>query len=114
MSGTHASDQLIERYAAGGQALSAEQEWTLEAHLEAIHPSDRERVLAEMRQSVSTAQPFAARYRMLGPDGTTSWLESRADVAPGTTPGTVAGLRGICQVIDPTDPATRSIEEAAQ
>jgi PAS domain S-box-containing protein len=87
---------------------------TLEAHLEAIHPADRDRVLAEMRQAVSTAQPFAARYRMLRPDGTTSWLESRADVAPGPTPGTVAGLRGICQVIDPTDPATRSIEEAAQ
>jgi PAS domain-containing protein len=88
---------------------------TLEAHLDAIHPADRERVLAEMRQSVSTAQPFAVRYRMLRPDGTTSVLESRADVAPGPTAGTVAGLRGICQVIDPSDdPATRSIEEAAQ
>jgi two-component system CheB/CheR fusion protein len=88
---------------------------TLEAHLETIHPGDRERVRAEMRQSVSTARPFAARYRMLRPDGTTSVLESRADVAPGPTAGTVAGLRGICQVIDPSDdPATRSIEEAAQ
>jgi len=30
-------------------------------------------------------------------------------------PGTVAGLRGICQVIDPIDdPATSKIEEAAQ
>ena len=88
---------------------------TLEAHLDAIHPADRERVLVEMRRAVSTAQPFAARYRMLRPDGTTSSLESRADVAPGPTAGTVAGLRGICQVIDPSDdPATRSIEEAAQ
>jgi two-component system CheB/CheR fusion protein len=88
---------------------------TLEAHLETIHPGDRERVLAEMRESVSNARPFAVRYRMLRPDGTTSLLESRADVAPGPTAGTVAGLRGICQVIDPSDdPATRSNEEAAQ
>ena len=85
---------------------------TLEAHLDAIHPSDRERVLTGMRQSVSTAQPFAARYRILRPDSTTSWLDSRADVAPGPTLGTVAGLRGICQVIDPTDPSNRSNDAA--
>ena len=76
---------------------------TIEAHLETIHPADRERVLSEMRQSVSTARPFVSRYRILRPDGTTSELESRADPAPGPTPGTVAGLRGICQVIDPTN-----------
>ena len=83
---------------------------TLEAHLEAIHPADRKRVLAEMRQSVSTGRPFASRYRILRPDGTTSELDSRAEVAPGPTPATVAGLRGICQV---TDPAQRINEEAA-
>ncbi len=83
---------------------------TLEAHLEAIHPADRGRVLDEMRQAVSTTRPFAVRYRILRPDGTTGELESRADVAPGATPGTVAGLRGICQVVDPS---IRSNKEAA-
>jgi PAS domain S-box-containing protein len=87
---------------------------TLEAHLEAIHPADRDGVLAGMRQSVTTAKPFSARYRILRPDGTTSWLEGRADVAPGPLSGAVAGLRGICQVIDPSDPSTRSSEEAAE
>ena len=37
-------------------------------------------------------------------------VNGRADVAPGATPGTVAGLRGICQEVDPFP---RSNEEAA-
>jgi PAS domain S-box-containing protein len=86
---------------------------TLEAHLEVIHPADRDRVLAEMRASVSTAQPLVTRYRILRPDGTATWLECRAGVAPGTTDGTAAGLRGICQTIDPIDSPNRTSEEAA-
>jgi PAS domain S-box-containing protein len=86
---------------------------TLEAHIEVIHPSDRERVLTEMRESRSAARPFAARYRILRPDATTSWLDSRADVVRAPADGTVAGLRGICQVIDPTEFSNRSNEEAA-
>jgi PAS domain-containing protein len=84
---------------------------TLEAHLEAIHPADRERVLPEMRQSISSAEPFATRYRILRPDGTNGSLDSRADVAAASVTGTVAGLRGICLVIDPS---VRSNEEAAE
>jgi len=83
---------------------------TLEAHLEAIHPADRARVVAEMHESVSASRPFTSRYRILRPDGTTSWLDSQGDVAPGPTPGTVAGLRGICQEVGPLP---RSNEEAA-
>jgi len=74
---------------------------TLEAHLEAIHPADRARVLAEMHASVNATHPFASRYRILRPDGTTRWLESQAETAPGPAPGTVAGLRGIVQEVDP-------------
>ena len=83
---------------------------TLEAHLEAIHPADRGRVLAEMQASVNSSHPFASRYRILRPDGTTLWLDSQAELAPGPAPGTVAGLRGIVQEVDPVD---RSNEEAA-
>ena len=83
---------------------------TLEAHLEAIHPSDRPRVRAEMHEAVSASLPFTSRYRILRPDGTTSWLDSRAAGAPGATAGTVAGLRGICQELDPLH---RRSEEAA-
>ena len=83
---------------------------TLEAHLEAIHPADRQRVRAEMHDAVSTSSPFNSKYRILRPDGTTSWLDSRADPAPGAAPGTVAGLRGICQEVEPFH---RSNEEAA-
>jgi PAS domain-containing protein len=83
---------------------------TLEAHVEAIHPADRARVVAEMHESVSASRPFTSRYRILRPDGTTSWLDSQADVAAGQAPGTVAGLRGICQEVDPFH---RSNEEAA-
>lgn len=74
---------------------------TLESHLEAIHPADRARVLAEMHSSVNASNPFASRYRILRPDGTTSWMDSKAELAPGSAPGTVAGLRGIVQEVDP-------------
>jgi PAS domain S-box-containing protein len=83
---------------------------TLEAHLEAIHPADRARVRTEMHEAVAASRPFTSRYRILRPDGTTSWLDSRAQVAPGSTPGTVAGLRGICQELVPMQ---RGNEEAA-
>jgi two-component system CheB/CheR fusion protein len=83
---------------------------TLEAHLEPIHPADRERVLTEMHRSVNEGGPFAASYRILRPDGATIWLESRADVEPGAAPGMVAGLRGICREADTIQ---RTSKEAA-
>ncbi|MBP2327766.1 hypothetical protein JOF56_008151 [Kibdelosporangium banguiense] len=55
MSGVHASEQLIERYAAGGSALSPEQEWTIEAHLETC-------MVCQQR----LAQIFAERQPQLG------------------------------------------------
>lgn len=74
---------------------------TFEAHLEVVHPTDRPRVRSEMRNAVATLRPFASRYRVLRPDATTRWIESRADVAPGPIPGMVAGLRGVCQDLGP-------------
>jgi PAS domain S-box-containing protein len=73
---------------------------TLDAHLERIHPEDRERVRAAMVSAVAQPQPFEAEYRIVRPDGEVRRLYGRAEVALAASDAdavSVAGLRGICQ-----------------
>jgi PAS domain S-box-containing protein len=73
---------------------------TLDAHLELVHPEDRERVRAAMVSAVSQPQPFEAEYRIVRPDGEVRRLYGRAEVALASSDAdavNVAGLRGICQ-----------------
>lgn len=75
---------------------------TIEAHLEPVHPADRERVRAAMNAAVATPEPFEMEYRIVRPDGLVRWIYGRAEVAlAGSQSVTVAGLRGISQ--DVTD-----------
>lgn len=75
---------------------------TLEAHLEPIHPDDRDPVRAAMFDAVAMPAPFEADYRIVRPGGEVRWLHGRAEVALAPAQSvTVAGLRGISQ--DVTD-----------
>lgn len=69
---------------------------TLEAHLECVHPEDRDGVRAQMQNSVVAGRPFEAEYRVLRPDGEERWIYGRAEPTIGSA-GTVVGLRGIGQ-----------------
>lgn len=50
---------------------------TFEAYQRDIHPEDRERVLASIRNSVLLGQDHHLEYRIVWPDGSLHWLESR-------------------------------------
>jgi PAS domain S-box-containing protein len=82
---------------------------TLEAHLELIHPDDRERVRAAMVSAVAKPGGFQAEYRIVRPDGELRRLYARGEVALAPSDAvTVAGLRGICQdVTERTQAADR-------
>jgi PAS domain-containing protein len=71
---------------------------TIEAHLEPVHPVDRQRVRAAMTAAVSLHQPLMIEYRIIRPDGAVRHLYARAEVALAPSDAVVvAGLRGICQ-----------------
>jgi PAS domain S-box-containing protein len=53
-------------------------EWSHEGWLGAIHPDDRERVLAEDQVTQETGEPFSCEYRMVRPDGGIVWLQDDA------------------------------------
>jgi PAS domain S-box-containing protein len=66
----------------------------------AIHPDDRERVLAEWYAAAQEQRPFALEYRMQRPDGTVFWLEGSA-VTSRNAAGASTGYIGI--VVDITE-----------
>jgi PAS domain S-box-containing protein len=44
----------------------------------ALHPDDRERVLAEWTRSDESGEPYAGEYRLLAADGRTVWIRDEA------------------------------------
>jgi PAS domain S-box-containing protein len=45
---------------------------------QALHPDDRERVLAEWTRSDETGEPYAGEYRLIAADGRTVWIRDEA------------------------------------
>jgi PAS domain S-box-containing protein len=76
---------------------------TLESHLAAVHPDDRNRIGAEMERSVRVGRPFEDEYRVIIDDDHTSVIRVRAQPAFGSD-GAPVGLRGLGQ--DVTDQQT--------
>ena len=58
----------------------APQEWREDPDLwtKVIHPGDRERVLAEVRRTSETEDPFEIEYRMISRDGRVVWVRDEA------------------------------------
>jgi len=75
--------------------------------VEAIHPEDRERVLAEWSQFCEKGKPFFLEYRYLAPNGATRWVLGQTATEQGPN-GQPIGLVGT--VTDITD--RRRAEEA--
>jgi PAS domain S-box-containing protein len=61
------------------------EEWASDDHLllKALHPEDRERVMAAHRRSCETGEPFAEEYRLVARDGRVVWFLDQAAVVPG-------------------------------
>ncbi len=80
----------------------------------ALHPDDKDRVVAEWERAVEKVVDFHSEYRFLAGDGTVSWLEGRATVIRGQE-GEVQGYIGTTSDITKRrqmDGALRSIVEA--
>jgi two-component system cell cycle sensor histidine kinase/response regulator CckA len=62
--------------------------------LRLVHPDDRERVMALVRQSIDRMTEWEAEYRLLYPDGSVNWLLSRGMVLLGDEgrPARMAGV----------------------
>ena len=54
--------------------LSPDTEMSYERFLEAVHPDDRERTQAAVRQAIEHKQEYAIEYRSLWGDGSTHWI----------------------------------------
>ncbi|WP_413171506.1 PAS domain-containing protein [Anabaena azotica] len=46
--------------------------------IEAIHPEDRDRILAETRQNLQKGEACNLEYRIIKPDGSIGWISARA------------------------------------
>ena len=62
----------------------ASEEWQAErsAWYDALHPDDRDRVLKVVDDSVATASPYEAEYRLIAKDGRVVWVRDQARVVP--------------------------------
>lgn len=69
---------------------------TFEAHVEYVHPDDRERVITALEHSVTSGRAFDEEYRLVRPDGEFRRILSRAEPTIDAS-GEVVGLRGIAQ-----------------
>ena len=79
-----------------------EAEWRADPLLwvNALHPEDRDRVLAEFKAGVSGKKPFRAQYRIATKNGEFRWVRDHAAVVPNPTgPGMI--VQGV--VLDITD-----------
>jgi PAS domain S-box-containing protein len=94
------SDELYRIY--GLEPRSCE--LTLEVFLSKLHPEDRPRVQAHVRQAIERAERFAYPERIFRPDGTMRELETVGEVARDES-GRVVGLIGTCR--DVTDERKR-------
>ena len=90
---------VSEEDAAGGQ---------LEVYIQAIHPDDRERVAAEIGESIASQAQYSTEYRVVLPDGAFRWLEARGKVIRDAG-GQALSLDGV--VVDVTDRVERRQRE---
>ena len=55
---------------------------TFEAFENYIHPEDRERVLRSVTEAVEQGKEHHVEYRLIWPDGSVHWVESRGQADP--------------------------------
>jgi PAS domain S-box-containing protein len=58
-----------------GEAIEA----AMPRFLAAVHPDDRQKVAENQRQAMTNAGPFAAEFRVVHPDGSVVWIETRGE-----------------------------------
>ena len=77
----------------------------------ALHPDDRERVLAEWSRSDASGEPYAGEYRLLAADGRTVWIRDEA-VLLRDHEGTPVHWQGVMMDISDAKAATEDLTRA--
>ncbi|WP_414576501.1 PAS domain-containing protein [Anabaena sp. CCY 9402-a] len=75
--------------------------------LEMVHPDDRAIVQTQLEQAIAHSIPFSLEYRIIRPDGSMRYVESRAEVAKDSQ-GKVAQLLGA--ILDITERKQAELE----
>jgi len=70
---------------------------SFDSYVRAIHPDDREHVLASQRRAVAEGSPYEVEYRVAAPDGTVRWIEGKGRVE--RQDGTPVRMTGVCIVV---------------
>ena len=78
--------------------LPATFDGTFESYEREIHPEDRERVCASLRQALADRVSHDVEYRIVGPDGTVRWVDGKGRVEAGPD-GQPARMTGVCMNI---------------
>jgi PAS domain S-box-containing protein len=71
---------------------------TFEAYQSDLHPDDRERVLAQVEETIANRTPYLIEYRIIRPDNEVRWIEARGQMFLGTD-GQPERVVGICMDI---------------
>ncbi|MHA7816885.1 MAG: PAS domain-containing protein [Pseudohaliea sp.] len=90
-----------------------ELEMTFDAYVAAIHPEDREAVLAAADRCVATGEPLEIEHRVLWPDGTIAWLHEHGAVER-SPDGEVLRVVGVVQDISERRRAAMELEAARE
>ena len=77
----------------------------------ALHPDDRERVLAEWSRSDASGEPYSGEYRLLAADGRTVWIRDEA-VLLRDQEGTPVHWQGVMMDISDAKAATEDLIRA--
>ncbi len=56
------------------------QNWSADDFYNLVHPEDRDRVKKAFNKSITQHNPYQVSYRIIWPDGTVRWLESKGTV----------------------------------
>lgn len=84
---------------------------TFEAYQEDIHPSDKQRVLDSIRQTLENGHELHFEYRLLWPDGSIHWVEARGKVFRDES-GQPARMIGVCMDITPRKLAEEQVSHS--
>jgi PAS domain S-box-containing protein len=71
---TYVSPFVEQMLGYSAEVATGDPEWWARA----LHPDDRERVLAEWTKSDETGEPYAGEYRLIAADGRTVWIRDEA------------------------------------
>jgi PAS domain S-box-containing protein len=81
-----------------------------------IHADDRERVMTSLRHAIEDGRPHDVEYRVVAPDGTERWVESKGHVEQDG--GRAVRMSGVCMIVTPRKEAEHarlaSAEEASR